>query len=118
MEDFEINYEIANAQSHLEKGQTPIQVRRALIENGIEKEMASKISKEAYIKFLRENAKTKIIRGGIWLIGGLITSVILFQNGNKLSYLAIAGTIWGLFEMLSGISRIRSAKELSSSLFI
>lgn len=118
MEDFEINYEIANAQSYLEKGQTPIQVRRALIENGIEKEIASKISKEAYIRFLRNNARTKIVRGGLWLIGGLITSIILFQNGNKFSYLAIAGAIWGLFEMLSGISRIKSANELSDNLFI
>ncbi|RYU96615.1 hypothetical protein [Emticicia agri] len=118
MEDFEIKYEIENAQSYLAKGQSPIQVRRILIENGIEKEMASRISKEAYIKFLRENATTKIVRGGLWFVGGLITSVILFQNDNKGSYLAIAGAVWGLFEMLSGISRTKSAKELSDNLFI
>ncbi|GAB3516246.1 lysozyme family protein [Emticicia fontis] len=118
MEDFEIKYEVENAQSYLAKGQSPIQVRRALIESGIEKEMATKISKEAYIRFLQSNARTKIIRGSIWFGAGLATSIILFQIGNKFSYLVIVGAIWGLIQVLSGISNIKSTKELSNNLFI
>ncbi|MBA4852299.1 hypothetical protein [Emticicia sp. BO119] len=104
MEDFEINYEIANAKAYLEKGQSPVQIRRILIDNGIEKEMASRISKKAYIRFLKSSARIKIIRGSVWLVAGLLTSIFLFQYADKLSYLVILGSIWGLFQVISGIS--------------
>jgi len=112
MQDFEIEYEINEAIRYFKKGQSAIQIRRNIIEKGISKEFASKISKRAYFKFLHQNAKIKIIRGIVWLIGGFITSIILFQIGNKFSYIAIFGSVWGLFKVFSGISNKRNANTL------
>lgn len=113
MESFEIEYEINDAISYFQKGQTAIQIRRNIIEKGISKEFASKISKEAYFRFLHQNAKIKIIRGLLWLVGGLTTSIILFQIGNKFSYIAIFGSFWGLFQVFSGISNKRNANIIA-----
>jgi hypothetical protein len=51
MQDFEIEYEINQAISYFKKGQSAIQIRRNIIEKGIPKEFASKISKGAYFRF-------------------------------------------------------------------
>jgi hypothetical protein len=116
MEEFEIEYEINDAISCFQKGQTAIQIRRNIIEKGISKEFASQISKEAYFRFLHQNSRIKINRGLLWLIGGVITSIILFQVDNKFSYIAIFGSFWGLFQVFSGISNKRSANDIKSNL--
>ena len=114
MEDFE--FEIKNAIEQLSQGISPIAIRRNLIEQNFEKEIASKISKEAYQRFLQKNGKTKMIRGIVWFIFGFLMTVWLFSENNRLSYLVCIGTIYGFFQIISGIFQMKSSKKLSSEL--
>ena len=77
-----------------------------------EEEIATQISKEAYFRFIQKNSKTKIFRGTLWFLTGLITSIYLFWEGSKISYIVSFGTIWGFFQIASGISKIRTTKKI------